>query len=211
MKKRVIILTFLISIFSSVQIFAFGVKADGIFGGKTSLCDLGVVFNNEKRTNLFSTGLTFGSVKYTATEEVRVSNWSYEEKDVDKSAAVFGAFFDWTHRFPIFKKTRFDVGLDCGTGIRLVGGSGFIMDLYPKLGISAQAFGAVLDLNYQFIFRVQAMDSVSTLVAYDNAFTISCTYLFGKKKGRTMSDQTEVPSEESPDYNYIIVDPEVTF
>ena len=96
MKKRIFILTLLVSIFSSAQIFAFGVKVDGDFGGKTSLCDLGVVFNNSKQTALFSTGICFGAIKAPVKEEITIDKGylyggSYTEKVVVEKA--FPVFF----------------------------------------------------------------------------------------------------------------------
>lgn len=211
MKKRIFILTLLVSIFSSVQVFAFGVKVDGDFGGKTSLCDLGIVFNNSNETALFSTGINFGSMKSTVKEEQPIYDYwgSYigtETVKVDKSFPVFGVFFDYTQRIPFLKKEKFDVGIDFGAGIRFNYGSNsnsamFAVDLYPKVGASARFFGAILDLNYQFILRVGSTSSI------DNAFNISCKYLFGSK-GKTSSTNL---SASSGDTYYIIVDPDVSF
>lgn len=211
MKKRIFILTLLVSIFSSVQVFAFGVKVDGDFGGKTSLCDLGIVFNNSKETALFSTGINFGTMKSTVKEEQSIYDYwgSYsgtETVKVDKSFPVFGVFFDYTQRIPFLKKEKFDVGIDFGAGIRFNYGSNsnsamFAVDLYPKVGASARFFGAILDLNYQFILRVGSTSSI------DNAFNISCKYLFGSK-GKTSSTNL---SASSGDTYYIIVDPDVSF
>ena len=217
MKKRIFILTLLVSIFSSAQIFAFGVKVDGDFGGKTSLCDLGVVFNNSKQTALFSTGICFGAIKAPVKEEITIDKGylyggSYTEKVVvDKAFPVFGAFFDYTQRIPFLKKEKFDVGIDFGAGIRFNYGSNsnsamFALDLYPKIGASARFFGAILDLNYQFILRVGSTSSI------DNAFNISCKYLFGSKgkSSKTVSSNSGsfIPSDNP---RYIIVDPDVSF
>lgn len=218
MKKRIFILTLLVSIFSSAQIFAFGVKVDGDFGGKTSLCDLGVVFNNSKQTALFSTGICFGSMKSTVKEDRTTYEYyggSYysttETVKVDKSFPVFGAFFDYTQRIPFLKKEKFDVGIDFGAGIRFNYGSNsnsamFAVDLFPKVGASARFLGAILDLNYQFILRVGSTSSI------DNAFNISCKYLFGSKgkSSKTVSSNSGsfIPSDNP---RYIIVDPDVSF
>lgn len=216
MKKRIFILTLLVSIFSSVQVFAFGVRVDGDFGGKTSLCDLGIVFNNSNQTALFSTGINFGTMKSTVKEEQPIYNYwgSYsgtETVKVDKSFPVFGVFFDYTQRIPFLKKEKFDVGIDFGAGIRFNYGSNsnsamFAVDLFPKVGASARFFGAILDLNYQFILRVGSTSSI------DNAFNISCKYLFGSKgkTSRTVSNNSGsfIPSDNS---RYIIVDPDVSF
>lgn len=210
MKKRIFILTLLVSIFSSVQVFAFGVKVDGDFGGKTSLCDLGIVFNNSNQTALFSTGINFGTMKSTVKEDrTEYDFWGNrytESVKVDKSFPVFGVFFDYTQRIPFLKKEKFDVGIDFGAGIRFNYGSNsnsamFALDLYPKIGASARFFGAILDLNYQFILRVGSTSSI------DNAFNISCKYLFGSK-GKTSSTNL---SASSGDTYYIIVDPDVSF
>lgn len=217
MKKRIFILTLLVSIFSSVQIFAFGVKVDGDFGGKTSLCDLGVVFNNSKQTALFSTGICFGAIKAPVKEEITIDKGylyggSYTEKVVvDKAFPVFGAFFDYTQRIPFLKKEKFDVGIDFGAGIRFNYGSNsnsamFAVDLFPKVGASARFLGAILDLNYQLILRVGSTSSI------DNAFNISCKYLFGSKgkSSKTVSSNSGsfIPSDNP---RYIIVDPDVSF
>lgn len=217
MKKRIFILTLLVSIFSSAQIFAFGVKVDGDFGGKTSLCDLGVVFNNSKQTALFSTGICFGAIKAPVKEEITIDKGylyggSYTEKVVvDKAFPVFGAFFDYTQRIPFLKKEKFDVGIDFGAGIRFNYGSNsnsamFAVDLFPKVGASARFLGAILDLNYQFILRVGSTSSI------DNAFNISCKYLFGSKgkSSKTVSSNSGsfIPSDNP---RYIIVDPDVSF
>ena len=217
MKKRIFILTLLVSIFSSAQIFAFGVKVDGDFGGKTSLCDLGVVFNNSKQTALFSTGICFGAIKAPVKEEITIDKGylyggSYTEKVVvDKAFSVFGAFFDYTQRIPFLKKEKFDVGIDFGAGIRFNYGSNsnsamFAVDLFPKVGASARFLGAILDLNYQFILRVGSTSSI------DNAFNISCKYLFGSKgkSSKTVSSNSGsfIPSDNP---RYIIVDPDVSF
>lgn len=217
MKKRIFILTLLISIFSSTQIFAFGVKVDGDFGGKTSLCDLGVVFNNSKQTALFSTGICFGAIKAPVKEEITIDKGylyggTYTEKVVvDKAFPVFGAFFDYTQRIPFLKKEKFDVGIDFGAGIRFNYGSNsnsamFAVDLFPKVGASARFLGAILDLNYQFILRVGSTSSI------DNAFNISCKYLFGSKgkSSKTVSSNSGsfIPSDNP---RYIIVDPDVSF
>ena len=99
MKKRIFILTLLVSIFSSAQIFAFGVKVDGDFGGKTSLCDLGVVFNNSKQTALFSTGICFGAIKAPVKEEITIDKGylyggTYTEKVVvDKALSLYTESF----------------------------------------------------------------------------------------------------------------------
>ena len=215
MKKRIFILTLLVSIFSSAQIFAFGVKVDGDFGGKTSLCDLGVVFNNSKQTALFSTGICFGAIKAPVKEEITKYNYYsgyYTEKVVvDKAFPVVGAFFDYTQRIPFLKKEKFDVGIDFGAGIRFNYGSNsnsamFAVDLFPKVGASARFLGAILDLNYQFILRVGSTSSI------DNAFNISCKYLFGSKgkSSKTVSSNSGsfIPSDNP---RYIIVDPDVSF
>lgn len=215
MKKRIFILTLLVSIFSSAQIFAFGVKVDGDFGGKTSLCDLGVVFNNSKQTALFSTGICFGAIKAPVKEEITKYNYyggySIEKVVVDKAFPVFGAFFDYTQRIPFLKKEKFDVGIDFGAGIRFNYGSNsnsamFAVDLFPKVGASARFLGAILDLNYQFILRVGSTSSI------DNAFNISCKYLFGSKgkSSKTVSSNSGsfIPSDNP---RYIIVDPDVSF
>lgn len=217
MKKRIFILTLLVSIFSSAQIFAFGVKVDGDFGGKTSLCDLGVVFNNSKQTALFSTGICFGAIKAPVKEEITIDKGylyggTYTEKVVaDKAFPVFGAFFDYTQRIPFLKKEKFDVGIDFGAGIRFNYGSNsnsamFAVDLFPKVGASARFLGAILDLNYQFILRVGSTSSI------DNAFNISCKYLFGSKgkSSKTVSSNSGsfIPSDNP---RYIIVDPDVSF
>lgn len=217
MKKRIFILTLLVSIFSSAQIFAFGVKVDGDFGGKTSLCDLGVVFNNSKQTALFSTGICFGAIKAPVKEEITIDKGylyggSYTEKVVvDKAFPVFGAFFDYTQRIPFLKKEKFDVGIDFGAGIRFNYGSNsnsamFAVDLFPKVGASARFLGAILDLNYQLILRVGSTSSI------DNAFNISCKYLFGSKgkSSKTVSSNSGsfIPSDNP---RYIIVDPDVSF
>ena len=217
MKKRIFILTLLVSIFSSAQIFAFGVKVDGDFGGKTSLCDLGVVFNNSKQTALFSTGICFGAIKAPVKEEITIDRGylyggTYTEKVVvDKAFPVFGAFFDYTQRIPFLKKEKFDVGIDFGAGIRFNYGSNsnsamFAVDLFPKVGASARFLGAILDLNYQFILRVGSTSSI------DNAFNISCKYLFGSKgkSSKTVSSNSGsfIPSDNP---RYIIVDPDVSF
>ena len=217
MKKRIFILTLLVSIFSSAQIFAFGVKVDGDFGGKTSLCDLGVVFNNSKQTALFSTGICFGSMKSTVKEDRTTYEYyggSYysttETVKVDKSFPVFGAFFDYTQRIPFLKKEKFDVGIDFGAGIRFNYGSNsnsamFAVDLFPKVGASARFLGAILDLNYQLILRCGSTNE--SFVKVDNAFSISCKYMFSSK-GRASSGKSSV---SSGDTNYIIVDPDVFF
>ena len=215
MKKRIFILTLLVSIFSSAQIFAFGVKVDGDFGGKTSLCDLGVVFNNSKQTALFSTGICFGAIKAPVKEEITKYNYGYypytEKVVVDKAFPVFGAFFDYTQRIPFLKKEKFDVGIDFGAGIRFNYGSNsnsamFAVDLFPKVGASARFLGAILDLNYQLILRVGSTSSI------DNAFNISCKYLFGSKgkSSKTVSSNSGsfIPSDNP---RYIIVDPDVSF
>lgn len=217
MKKRIFILTLLVSIFSSAQIFAFGVKVDGDFGGKTSLCDLGVVFNNSKQTALFSTGICFGAIKAPVKEEITIDKGylyggTYTEKVVvDKAFPVFGAFFDYTQRIPFLKKEKFDVGIDFGAGIRFNYGSNsnsamFAVDLFPKVGASARFLGAILDLNYQLILRVGSTSSI------DNAFNISCKYLFGSKgkSSKTVSSNSGsfIPSDNP---RYIIVDPDVSF
>ena len=217
MKKRIFILTLLVSIFSSAQIFAFGVKVDGDFGGKTSLCDLGVVFNNSKQTALFSTGICFGAIKAPVKEEITIDKgylyggYYTEKVVVDKAFPVFGAFFDYTQRIPFLKKEKFDVGIDFGAGIRFNYGSNsnsamFAVDLFPKVGASARFLGAILDLNYQFILRVGSTSSI------DNAFNISCKYLFGSKgkSSKTVSSNSGsfIPSDNP---RYIIVDPDVSF
>ena len=214
MKKRIFILTLLVSIFSSAQIFAFGVKVDGDFGGKTSLCDLGVVFNNSKQTALFSTGICFGAIKAPVKEEITKYTYGgyYTEKVVvDKAFPVFGAFFDYTQRIPFLKKEKFDVGIDFGAGIRFNYGSNsnsamFAVDLFPKVGASARFLGAILDLNYQLILRVGSTSSI------DNAFNISCKYLFGSKgkSSKTVSSNSGsfIPSDNP---RYIIVDSDVSF
>lgn len=214
MKKRIFILTLLVSIFSSAQIFAFGVKVDGDFGGKTSLCDLGVVFNNSKQTALFSTGICFGAIKAPVKEEITKYNYyggySIEKVVVDKAFPVFGAFFDYTQRIPFLKKEKFDVGIDFGAGIRFNYGSNsnsamFAVDLFPKVGASARFLGAILDLNYQLILRCGSTNE--SFVKVDNAFSISCKYMFSSK-GRASSGNSSV---SSGDTYYIIVDPDVTF
>lgn len=214
MKKRIFILTLLVSIFSSAQIFAFGVKVDGDFGGKTSLCDLGVVFNNSKQTALFSTGICFGAIKAPVKEEITKYNYyggySIEKVVVDKAFPVFGAFFDYTQRIPFLKKEKFDVGIDFGAGIRFNYGSNsnsamFAVDLFPKVGASARFLGAILDLNYQLILRCGTTNE--SFVKVDNAFSISCKYMFSSK-GRAASGNSSV---SSGDTNYIIVDPYVYF
>lgn len=214
MKKRIFILTLLVSIFSSAQIFAFGVKVDGDFGGKTSLCDLGVVFNNSKQTALFSTGICFGAIKAPVKEEITKYNYyggySIEKVVVDKAFPVFGAFFDYTQRIPFLKKEKFDVGIDFGAGIRFNYGSNsnsamFAVDLFPKVGASARFLGAILDLNYQLILRCGTTNE--SFVKVDNAFSISCKYMFSSK-GRASSGNSSV---SSGDTNYIIVDPYVYF
>ena len=214
MKKRIFILTLLVSIFSSAQIFAFGVKVDGDFGGKTSLCDLGVVFNNSKQTALFSTGICFGAIKAPVKEEITKYNYyggySIEKVVVDKAFPVFGAFFDYTQRIPFLKKEKFDVGIDFGAGIRFNYGSNsnsamFAVDLFPKVGASARFLGAILDLNYQLILRCGSTNE--SFVKVDNAFSISCKYMFSSK-GRASSGNSSV---SSGDTYYIIVDPAVTF
>lgn len=214
MKKRIFILTLLVSIFSSAQIFAFGVKVDGDFGGKTSLCDLGVVFNNSKQTALFSTGICFGAIKAPVKEEKTIYNSGYypytEKVVVDKAFSVFGAFFDYTQRIPFLKKEKFDVGIDFGAGIRFNYGSNsnsamFAVDLFPKVGASARFLGAILDLNYQLILRCGSTNE--SFVKVDNAFSISCKYMFSSK-GRASSGNLNV---SSGDTNYIIVDPDVFF
>ena len=216
MKKRIFILTLLVSIFSSAQIFAFGVKVDGDFGGKTSLCDLGVVFNNSKQTALFSTGICFGAIKAPVKEEITIDKgylyggYYTEKVVVDKAFPVFGAFFDYTQRIPFLKKEKFDVGIDFGAGIRFNYGSNsnsamFAVDLFPKVGASARFLGAILDLNYQLILRCGTTNE--SFVKVDNAFSISCKYMFSSK-GRAVSGKSSV---SSGDTNYIIVDPDVFF
>lgn len=214
MKKRIFILTLLVSIFSSAQIFAFGAKVDGDFGGKTSLCDLGVVFNNSKQTALFSTGICFGAIKAPVKEEITKYNYyggySIEKVVVDKAFPVFGAFFDYTQRIPFLKKEKFDVGIDFGAGIRFNYGSNsnsamFAVDLFPKVGASARFLGAILDLNYQLILRCGTTNE--SFVKVDNAFSISCKYMFSSK-GKVSSGNSSV---SSGDTNYIIVDPYVFF
>lgn len=214
MKKRIFILTLLVSIFSSAQIFAFGAKVDGDFGGKTSLCDLGVVFNNSKQTALFSTGICFGAIKAPVKEEITKYNYyggySIEKVVVDKAFPVFGAFFDYTQRIPFLKKEKFDVGIDFGAGIRFNYGSNsnsamFAVDLFPKVGASARFLGAILDLNYQLILRCGSTNE--SFVKVDNAFSISCKYMFSSK-GKVSSGNSSV---SSGDTNYIIVDPYVFF
>ncbi|MDY3885944.1 MAG: hypothetical protein SOZ24_01675, partial [Treponema sp.] len=108
-------------------------------------------------------------------------------------------------------KEKFDVGIDFGAGIRFNYGSNsnsamFAVDLFPKVGASARFLGAILDLNYQLILRVGSTSSI------DNAFNISCKYLFGSKgkSSKTVSSNSGsfIPSDNP---RYIIVDPDVSF